>query len=243
MSKHSERNENEKTKSREIGKRLQDLRLMYGEKVNRPNIRQGDFGAILGIGGDSQGSRDTLIGRLERGVCDIKPSELQKYSQVCGVSVDYIVNGSEYEKPTPEITFVDLCREIINLDKCGLIEFVKRQGQHGILIRDITPPDLPNPQKDPNVSETDIEIAQTDREQAFIAYHLDKFIESYCAVQEIKNDLRIPKRDWAVTKLSDDAIDDFQWFAKQLDLPESSKRLLADIEAAEKKRYLDLPFE
>lgn len=125
MSRYSARNEKEKTKSAEIGNRLLELRKNYGKSVGK-SISQGDFGAVLGIGGDTQASRDTLIGRLERGECDIKPSELQRYSEVCGVSIDYIVNGGEYkhEVPPTEYTIRDFCNAIVLLDKCGLLHIL-----------------------------------------------------------------------------------------------------------------------
>lgn len=207
MSKDSPRNKNEKTKSKEIGKRLQDLRLEYSKKVKKPKIRQGEFGKLLGIGGDSQGSRDTLVGRLERGECDIKPSELQKYSRLCGVSIDYIVNGSEYEQPTQEFTFLDLCKLIIKLDKCGLIllknddsleffqqhepDYEERYDYYG---RPVPP--------DPEL------LADVDRR--IISKAMKTFLRSYRAAQELLDNKNLSQKEWLVEKAIEGAVNDFE---------------------------------
>lgn len=200
MSKPSARNENEKVKSAEIGKRLYELRLKYGEKVNKPNIRQGDFGAALGIGGDTQASRDTLVGRLERGECDIKPSELQKYSQLCGVSIDYIVNGSEHVDKPAAITIADVCREIIRMDKCGMIDIITHGDRYGILFRDIW--DEINDTDygkmtftDANGTTVDIpqEPPMEDIEAATYSDSIQQFIEEYCTVKDISSQMGYTK--------------------------------------------------
>lgn len=194
MSKYSVRNEKEKTKSEEIGQRLRDLRLKYGKKINQPTLRQGAFAAILGIGGDSQGSRDSLVGRLERGECDIKPSELKKYSQLCGVSIDYIVNGGEYEHadiPTA-ITLSDLCNEIMRLDKCGMIDFVTHGNRQGILFRDLFDEMRTKDYgvmtfmgADGNPVSIPKEPTTADNDAACYSDTIQQFIANYCAVKDM----------------------------------------------------------
>lgn len=238
MSKHSARNENEKTKSVEIGKRLYELRLKYGEKVNKPNIRQGDFGAALGIGGDTQGSRDTLVGRLERGECDIKPSELQKYSQLCGVSIDYIVNGSEYEEPTQEITFLDLCKLIIKLDKCGLILLDSNDSL--VFFQQYEPDyetrydymDRPIP-PDPDL------LADIDRR--IISKAVKSFLRSYRAAQELLKSTNLSQKEWLVEKAVEGAVNDFEETMNKFKPALSADRLIQEIEDG--TLYEPLPFD
>lgn len=240
MSKHSARNENEKTKSAEIGRRLQDLRLEYGKKVNKPNIRQGDFGELLGIGGDTQGSRDTLVGRLERGECDIKPSELQKYSQLCGVSIDYIVNGGEYtrEETLPEFTFNDLCKLIVDLDNCGLIDIVS-SGAQGFKFRDIEPP------QPIYIAEQDryldpLPESDTQEKVRYIADSLRKFIIGYNAAKQLVNDRRLARNEWLAEKGIEGALKDFEMEAAALLYPSVAKLTKEVVE--DRKLYESLPF-
>lgn len=237
MSRYSARNEKEKTKSAEIGNRLLELRKNYGKSVGK-SISQGDFGAVLGIGGDTQASRDTLIGRLERGECDIKPSELQRYSEVCGVSIDYIVNGSEHKEPPAEFSFVDLCRLIKKLDECRLIDLISEPDSRGIVFRNIPKPEpiyIPEHDRYINPIETDL-----DKQRRWLANWLCEFIVNYTAGKRLKDNAELNRRDWLSKKAIEGAIDDFETVVETIShMPSVDKFLQATIEEDNEK----LPFE
>lgn len=165
------RNDPDKNNMIAIGNRLRQLRENYG-KANGSKLSIEKFGKILLDGlGMTDSAICNLVGDLERGSLVISPAILQRYSQLCGVPIDYIVNGAEYA-PAPamkDITLKDLCHEIVNLDECGLIDILNEDGKCGILFRE--------PYRC-NIWEVDMD------EQAYLAA-MWTFIEHYATAKKI----------------------------------------------------------
>lgn len=144
MAKKSIRNDPDTNNMREIGERLRLLRENYGKEHGGKVISIEKFGKdVLKIGDLSESGMtvsaiNNLVGDLERGTQVVSPAILRKYSQVCHVSIDYIINGTNY---TPEptharITLKDLCEQIVTLDKCRLIDLTTNdRGERGIVFR------------------------------------------------------------------------------------------------------------
>lgn len=124
----------------EIGKRLASLREAYGVSIGNRKINMHEFGRALGFTTNdaTNAALDNYISRLEKG--DLAPNavDLQRYSQLCHVSIDYIVSGSDYETPKTEISLADMLEELTKLDDCGLIDIVNDGERRGILFRNIT---------------------------------------------------------------------------------------------------------
>lgn len=124
----------------EIGNRLAKLRVDYTEKHK---INQEDFGKLLGLGYKTKGSMQSNLSKIERGEVDYHIPLLQRYAKVCGTTLDYIISGVEtrpIDTPdkAPEYTIAGLCKDIMKLDECGLIEFfTSTDDRYGILFRDI----------------------------------------------------------------------------------------------------------
>lgn len=141
MAKKSIRNDPDTNNMREIGERLRLLRENYGKEHGGKVISIEKFGKdVLKIGdlsesGMTDSAINNLVGDLERGTQVVSPAILRKYSQVCHVSIDYIINGTDY---TPEptharITLKDLCEQIVILDRCNLIDVKHEEDLHSIV--------------------------------------------------------------------------------------------------------------
>lgn len=110
---------------KKIGERLASLRKEYGRTHDREGINQEEFAEVLGLYCTSQNQTQKAMSNIEKGKVVYRLPLLQRYSQVCNVSIDYIVNGSEFEKredERDEYTALDVCRNIIALDRSGLID-------------------------------------------------------------------------------------------------------------------------
>lgn len=112
---------------KKIGERLASLRKEYGRTHGREGINQEEFAEVLGLYCTSQNQTQKAMSNIEKGKVVYRLPLLQRYSQICNVSIDYIVNGSEFEKQEEkrdEYTPLDVCRNIIKLDSSGLINAI-----------------------------------------------------------------------------------------------------------------------
>lgn len=197
MGKTSKRNDANTDLSKEIGKRLRGLRVRYGESIGNAKINMHDFGKLLGLDYTTDAAMDNYIGKLERGEYAITPSETLLYSRLCGVSADYILCGTESER-VPDL--FDLCREIVNMDKCGLIDFVNDECKKGILITDIAGGYAERDYDFKKIGET---FCRTDRMTAKENYTdtLRNFITKYCTIKELSSLDGITNFDWIIDDL------------------------------------------
>lgn len=130
-------------KKKEIGKRLAGLRTEYGKKLGLKHISQEDFARRLGLDANSSNLLQKNMSQIEQGKVVYRLPLLLRYAHLCDVSLEYIIDGTvcddESTSSERDITFsiADLCKEIVKLDECGLIDFISVDGREGILFRDI----------------------------------------------------------------------------------------------------------
>lgn len=130
-------------KKKEIGKRLAGLRIEYGKNRGLKHISQEDFARRLGLDANSSNLLQKNMSQIEQGKVVYRLPLLQRYAHLCDVSLEYIIDGTvcddESTSSERDITFsiADLCKEIVKLDECGLIDFISVDGREGILFRDI----------------------------------------------------------------------------------------------------------
>lgn len=235
MPKRNNKSENEKY-SEIIGERLKALRKKYGSEHGDPDMNMHDFGRAIGFEcpTDDDAAMDAFIGKLERGDLIIMPTELQRYSAACGVSIDYIINGSDHVEPTKEFTFVDLCREIVNLDKCGLLDFVVEGNRHGITFTEIDDDEIYGDYAAGGPWRTINAGKQT------ISQFLNTFIDEYYTSKIKLTDGDLPRSRQLLDDAIRYAIENFEIKTELNPCPKSTNKILSSIEAA---RNDELPFD
>lgn len=211
-------------KKLEIGIRLSKLRVEYSEKHK---VNQEDFGKLLGLDYKA-GTMQKTISHIENGdISNYYLPLLQRYADVCGASLDYIINGTEYKRSDEEFTFVDLCKEIAKLDKCGLIDIVKNGDVCGFKFHNIADP-----------------LTASQKSRAFISDRFQNFIAALYAAKKIQRDEDLPRRDWLAENAVDGAVDDFDFFLSMSGTVKSADRLLQQLKQEQEElaaTFMNLP--
>lgn len=154
-------------KKKEIGARLANLRKEYCKTHNLDGDNQEIFGKLLGLCSDSENYVQKTMSNIEKGKVVYRIPLLQRYSQLCGVSLEYIINGSDAGNTSiAQYSLVDLCETILKLDQCGMIDFVTVQGNSGFVF----------------YSPTDLNTS------SLISANLDRFIREYAKIKNMLED-------------------------------------------------------
>lgn len=106
----------------EIGHRLRNLRIEYGKMHGEKQYNQEKFAYKIGLVFDTDAAAQNRISQIENGKSPITVEELARYSECCGVSMEWILTGEEKaaETPAAEYSASDFCRLIYELDEKGL---------------------------------------------------------------------------------------------------------------------------
>lgn len=196
---------------RKIGMRLQELRENYVDADGKKPSQE-KFAELMGID-CKESSVQSIMSKIETGKQAVTLAQLIQYSKLCNVSIDSILKGSDFkEKPTP-FTITDLCRQIVILDKCGLIDLIDNMDLSdtarskrllGVLIEEMG---YDEPRYDAEydywISPSSFEMAQEVCSSA-----IRTFIARYTAIKRIATDSDAGIDKWMIDTLVDNALAD-----------------------------------
>lgn len=196
---------------RQIGMRLQQLRENYVDADgNKPS--QEKFAELIGLD-CKDSSVQSIMSKIENGKQAVTLAQLMQYSKLCNVSIDSILKGNDFKKKPTPFTITDLCRQIVALDRCGLIDLVDNmdlsdpmRSKHllGLLIEEC---EYDEPRYD---AEYDYWIKPTAFEEAqeMCSSALRSFIERYASIKRIADDNTAGLEKWMIDSLVEKALAD-----------------------------------